>query len=317
MNCVLPFSHLYHFTDGSTYPCPKLVSNKNYILGKNEDSVETLFNNEILKKMRLQFINKNPPSVCIDHCFNSLSPTNKCVRSNTEENIVNFYNNVNESGFLDTKFYTIKNIPESNICNLKCVYCDGNHSSRHNKNEIIFSFQDDGFREKFLYNIENIKECWFSSGESFLQPNYFWALMELKKRNLENVKVSIITNGTILNEKTKLFLSVLNSFKDPHILFSVDSIEKRFEIIRQGSNWNDVLENIKYIRDNYKNIRMIFQPVISILNILHLKELHYFLMTENLIKSIGDVRLYHLNGPSFLNIKNIKNKKIIRLAFND
>lgn len=315
--CILPFSHLYHFTNGNTYPCPKLTNNKNYILGKNTESVESLFNSEILKEMRRDFKNDAFPKVCYEQCFNSLSPTNQCVRTNNINDILNLETITEVDGKLNPIHYTIKNIPESNLCNLKCVYCGENNSSKHNNNIVKFSFDDSGFEEKFLFNIENMQECWFSSGESFLQPKYFWALMELKNRNLYHVKISVITNGTILNQKTKLFLQLLNQFKNPHILFSIDSTNSRFEIIRKDALWEVVLNNLKFIKNNYGNIKCVFQPVISILNILHIKQLHEFLINENLLDIVGDIRLYHLTGPDFLNIKNIRNKKFIRNYFDE
>ena len=71
--CNLPWTHLYYHTDGNVYPCPLLIGNNDYNLGSNTNTIDELWNNSILRKLRVELLNGTPPKVCMDKCYNHIN----------------------------------------------------------------------------------------------------------------------------------------------------------------------------------------------------------------------------------------------------
>jgi MoaA/NifB/PqqE/SkfB family radical SAM enzyme len=77
-------------------------------------------------------------------------------------------------------------------------------------------------------------------GEGFLNPNFWQIVRALKKTG---VKVGYFTNGVLLNKQNikKTFAEEVDS-----VLVSFDSIQKeKFEEIREGANYEEVLNHLK------------------------------------------------------------------------
>jgi len=80
-------------------------------------------------------------------------------------------------------------------------------------------------------------------GEPSIEEKAIYFLEKLDKK----IPLQITTNGTNLNKK---FQSILASFNDLSINFSVDGTGKTYEYIRTNANWN---KTSKYIQTAIKN----------------------------------------------------------------
>ncbi len=69
--CTFPWYSLTIFYDGKVYLCPQDFNGKILIGDVSKDSIQDIFNNELIQKVRLKFKNNN---------INDLSPCNKCDR---------------------------------------------------------------------------------------------------------------------------------------------------------------------------------------------------------------------------------------------
>lgn len=137
----------------------------------------------------------------------------------------------------------------SNECNLECTMCRGEYSSSIRKNveqlPPIPSPYNSTLLEELKEFIPHLTACHFLGGEPFMIPIYqdIWDLIiEINP----GVRISVLTNGTLLSERVKKILEKLNC----DIGVSIDSLdEKNYSLIRKNGNLKKVKENILYLRD--------------------------------------------------------------------
>lgn len=140
----------------------------------------------------------------------------------------------------------------SNKCNLQCIMCSGENSELVRKNveqELPYENPyDDNFVGQLTPYLENLHEISFTGGEPFIIDIYYKIWDEIITVN-PKIKVSITTNGTILNDKVKEYLNKLKF----NITVSIDSINKEnFEQIRLNSNLDKILENLNFFQEYTK-----------------------------------------------------------------
>lgn len=95
---------------------------------------------------------------------------------------------------MDNKYSSIR-LEITSKCNLNCAYC---HNKYYNNKENDMSYDDiiklvDNIRKKY-----NIKKILLTGGEPTFNPKVYDYIREFTDRN---IKVDMVTNGTLLNEK--------------------------------------------------------------------------------------------------------------------
>ena len=122
----------------------------------------------------------------------------------------------------------------NNTCNLACVMCGADASSRIRRKVGLPTLErayDDSFFEELVPLLEGCRWVDFRGGEPFLvrEHHRVWDLMEEVH---STAPVSITTNATIWDERVE---SVLDRF-DTSIVLSFDGVtENTFESVREGS----------------------------------------------------------------------------------
>jgi MoaA/NifB/PqqE/SkfB family radical SAM enzyme len=117
------------------------------------------------------------------------------------------------------------------------------YSSQYDQSD---TFTEYAYREAFindLYNyIPHLKELICIGGEPFL-INYYYDIWEEIIRVNPSCRISVVTNGTILNDKIKELLDRGNF----NINLSFESIVKEtYEKIRVNANFDTVISNMNY-----------------------------------------------------------------------
>lgn len=299
--CPVPFTHLYYFTDGFVYPCPALASNEKYRLGKVTDNIETLWNSEILKNMRLKMADNKPIKECVLECNASL---NSCKKYLGDDSLVSASKNLlslSADGSTELNF-SIWNLIESNKCNLKCTYCNSKYSSSWVYDEKAVFNGRSGINNGLDYNsiislydknYDNLEEIWLAGGEPTIQPSTYYFLNKLKKDN-KQVRIRYITNLMFNSFKGENIFDLLSFFNDVKIFGSWDLDGERGEYIRTNSKSHIIKNHIKEIND--KKICFYLQSVMSIFNVYYYPDFHKRLFNEGLVRK-DNVRYYNLNYP--------------------
>ena len=136
----------------------------------------------------------------------------------------------------------------SNVCNLECTMCKGYYSSAIRKNREHLPPLENPYDDKFVRQLEpyipHLTEAHFLGGEPFLIESYY-RIWDLIARSNPDIAVTIVTNGTILNDKVKHAIERLKAT----INVSIDALDPaNYERIRVNAKFDKVMENFRFFR---------------------------------------------------------------------
>jgi radical SAM protein with 4Fe4S-binding SPASM domain len=310
--CAVPWMHLAFEPSGKVVPCC-LTSTHNYFAGDlNTQTINQVWNSQNMKDLRKDMIAGLKPKIC-NKCFDREEVTGESGR---------FYHN---KDFPDV----IKSIPEitepdgtcktmelkywdfrfSNLCNMKCRSCGPRYSSAwvpdakklgYADQEKVWSIDQVGTSTNFDFlkdQVEHVQKIYFAGGEPLLMPEHWQILDMLVDHKRFDVKINYNTNASTLVYGKKNVLDYWSQWNDWKIEVwpSIDEIDERAEIIRSGTVWSKVEENLKAMTE-LDNI--VVRPGITIgaWNVHRLPEI-----VDRLVE-IGVVRKKHKFQNFFINL---------------
>lgn len=192
------------------------------------------------------------------------------------------------------QFVDIRN---TNICNLKCRYCGPHFSSQWAKElgHISPILQQDLNSWKTTLITDSLHWLYFTGGEPMISADH-WNMLQSLVTSGQSKDISLMYNSnlTVTQYKSVDIQELWKKFKKVQINCSVDAVGKPIEYIRSGSNWQQIDTNIQSLKQ-YKNIKLVLSPVISILNIWFLPDLVDYATNNQL--SISPIVL---TGPDYL-----------------
>ncbi len=186
-------------------------------------------------------------------------------------------------------------------CNGECKYCFTNSTkfSQKNNNELTSNEIIDLLNDLFKIGIKKVS---IGGGEPFLKN-----IEEIIEKTNKEIKISITSNGTILNRK---FLEQFKQNKNIKLTISLDSLSnEKSNLIRKNINIDKVIENIKKIcQDEESRQRLSIRTTISRINYKDIYEIIEF-CEEN--------KIANLKVNSTNEFGRAKNNKDIILPFKD
>lgn len=260
--CYAPFLNLYATGHNMIAPC--------CVAKKIDIAPQNYWVSEELKTVRSQLLSNEFPSIC-SHCKSQSEKGfatekdlwDKEYNKNTVVINIETGNDTNNPLYLDYR--------PTHVCNLKCRMCSPYSSSLIEKevkenpellewlplpNSHIDSFDD------FVDYINGIpfRKVKVLGGEPSIEEKAIQFLEKIDKK----IPLQITTNGTNLNKK---FQSILASFDDLSISFSVDATGKTYEYIRTNANWKKTSGYIEKAIRNKIAKRFTFNIVLTPYNI--------------------------------------------------
>lgn len=177
----------------------------------------------------------------------------------------------------------------SNTCNLDCVMCGSEYSSKwysvyKNNKEVNEFFGPDSpgdIRPHSLSQDQVDEVCKLlpsldgviiKGGEPLVDPMVLYFLEQAAEIN-PNITVSMVSNFTVLN------LPLLRKFKNLNLMVSVDGIGKVYEWIR-GTKFEIVDNNITEFAASGGLVRI--QPTLSAYNVEHMQDIYNYYNAKNI-----------------------------------
>jgi radical SAM protein with 4Fe4S-binding SPASM domain len=244
--CFSAFNSLLFESDGRVFAC---CHNYKYDFGTWPlNTINEIWNGEKINKFR-NAIKKNDLSLGCDVCkFDIDTKTYNTVQSLMFDNFP--VNNNYFPAMLDFKL--------ENTCNLECIMCDGMHSSSIKKNKEKRTLEKSPYNDEFINQLDifipYLHTARFSGGEPFIIDIYYKIWERIIKINPDCV-IRVQTNGSILNERCKEILNRGNF----ELNISLDSVsQSTYENIRKHSNFDKVINNIKYFSEYSKQRNKFF-----------------------------------------------------------
>jgi len=195
-----------------------------------------------------------------------------------------------------------------NECNLACKMCNPTASSLISQKFVKWKLIDESANANWTRNpsawanftssilaVPNLNRLHFMGGEPLLNKRFGELLDFLIDNNRQNISISFVSNGTIIDKK---ILAKLKQFRSCDIEISLESIHDNNHYIRQGSVTSTVIENIQYLMTlQTDTFHIILRSVPQLLNINNYNE-YIRWAWENKLPIQG----IPLTGPAYLQI---------------
>jgi len=162
----------------------------------------------------------------------------------------------------------------SNTCNLTCIMCSSKFSSSVAAEQKklgwiteIYNFDETDLILDSLKQLPNLQYIHIAGGEFFYSKHCLKILEAIQTEKIPNVE--FITNGTICNDQ---HISILKTFENLSLRFSIDGIDDYYEFIRYPAKWTEVKTNILNYKSQLPNAHLELVMVVQPLNIFGILE---------------------------------------------
>jgi pyruvate-formate lyase-activating enzyme len=191
----------------------------------------------------------------------------------------------------------------SNLCNYKCRTCGPEYSSSwipdakelgwmgsgDNSKVIEIASVDESTNVDFLKKyVDIVEKVYFAGGEPLLMDEHWQILDMLDQNKRYGVVLSYNTNLSKLTYKNKNVVDYWEKWGHNVWLWpSIDEIDDRAELIRSGTNWKNVEDNLQIV--SKINIHIRPSMTVSCMNVHRIPEV------INRLVDIGVIKKEHEN----------------------
>lgn len=309
--CAVPWMHLNFEPNGKVVPCC-LTSPHNYFAGDlNVDTIEKVWNSQNMKDLRKDMIAGIEPKIC-NKCFDSERVTGESGRYYHSKEFPDVISKIPAITLDDGTCTEMKlmywDFRFSNLCNFKCRSCGPRYSSSwvqdakklgQSNQEKVWNIEAVGNKNNFDFlkdQVQNVRKIYFAGGEPLLMPEH-WQILEMLVDNKRfDVKINYNTNASVLEYGKKNVLDYWKQWDEYKIEVwpSLDEIDRRAELIRSGTVWHKVEENVIKMS---KLSNLIIRPGITVgaWNVFRLPEIIDRLVQIEIINEKHNYKNFFIN----------------------
>ena len=338
--CILPFIHMATLTDGSATLCCVAGNDSNQNL--NNQVLGEIWNSEYYRTIRKQFMNNQTPAPCT-RCFNEEKHGYRSHRI-TENNVWRKHkgddfidkileNYDSETGFLSSNPIAI-DLRLGNICNLQCIMCKPQESSRWlaNAKKLAETLETpdlvnewrvkskidvakfEWYKNPEFWNdlkdlLPDIEEIIIAGGEPLLVGESLEFLEHCTKSGYsQNINLRYHTNASILPNE---YIDLWKYFKKVELFFSIDGYSEINDYVRWPSKWIDVEQNLNKIDNSPDNITVFILYSCHALNMHGIVEFLSWLKEKNYKKVNRNCGLETFFHPGIVHYPNYLNPTVL------
>jgi radical SAM protein with 4Fe4S-binding SPASM domain len=275
--CVLPWHHIYVDPAGECKPCCLINTNKSWG-NLNENSLETIWNNQHFAKFRKQFLNGEISSdlckVCVENEEGKIESERQRYIQDLSFDIESIVNETSPAGTFPKIDLKLLDFRPSNLCNFKCRTCGPIYSSAwaQEKQDFLAIKLTSPFKIEDS-QIRNLEEIYFAGGEPLLMREHYEILEKLISMGKTDTRLRYNSNASVLGVSNKSVIELWKQFDNVFFGCSLDETGERAEYLRKGCSWPKTVENILKIRTETPHVRITPNLTVSIFNILRLPEI--------------------------------------------
>lgn len=309
--CMIPWIHLHGWPDGRAYPC--CLGEDSYPVGNlKQQSMEQIWNGSELREMRRNMLEDKPCKQCT-RCYEQERSGFTSMRNNSNKHFGQHIAEVDltaNDGTVEPMKLRYWDIRFSNICNLKCRSCGSIFSSRWYDDDVKLNngqplrprVQFAGRYELDIWEqmepqIPNLEQIYFAGGEPLIMEEHNRILKKLIAAGNTKVRLIYNTNLTELKFKRESVLDLWRQFSNVCVAASLDDMGARAEVIRSGTVWAEVEQNIRDLKRECPHIDFMISPTLSVMNIWNFCEFHRYMVDQEFIRP-GDFNLNILQSPN-------------------
>lgn len=307
--CMLPWIHLHGWPDGRAYPCC-LAQGDHPVGNLKEKTMLQIWNDDPMRKIRKNMLADEPSKECTA-CYEQESSGFSSMRNNSNKH---FGQHIHETDLtendgshpeMDIRYWDVR---FSNICNLKCRSCGSIFSSRWYDDDVKLHGQalrprvqyagrtDMDIWEQMQPHVPFLEQIYFAGGEPLIMEEHNRILKMLIKTGNTKVRLIYNTNLTELRFKKENVIELWKHFPQVCVAASLDDMGDRAAIIRSGTDWAKVEQNIRDLKRECPHIDFMISPTLSMMNIWNFVPFHRYMINQGFIEP-KDFNLNILQGP--------------------
>jgi len=325
--CMHPFTGLATRQDGEISACCRSHPVGNI----NDQSLEEIWNNDTMKRIRQQVLNNERPKEC-EPCFSLEdqgveSLRQRHIAGQIPEARIKLYptalQQLNDDYTMPFEIPTME-VKLNNLCNLKCRMCNPMDSTSWNDWQGVEKFyaKEDNFlvdkvvtlnliKKPYLDNFEDNPNWWnsfekllpyfrrveFAGGEPLMDPQHY-KILDMLKPYGKNIEIKYATNGTTLGiSRGRTVHDYWPYFKSVAVNVSIDGLGDVYSYIRGNGDYSDIVNNIS-VMQQIPNVRRIVGAVaVQVSNVLILDK-----MIEEFLDNLGI--FFYTNMVRYPNVLN-------------
>lgn len=331
--CPLPWTHLSIMPDGVSSICCSAnhrngasfaKSTDGTVYNANVDSIRDIITSDTYNDIRRSMINGEEPDAC-STCYNvehasGISKRQQLLASYNQKDIQRWIGNTAIDGSTEPEISNVE-LRLGNVCNLKCRTCNAASSSAWipdtkklqnlipltsyydptAEREKIPWYKREEFYTDLVSHMKNVRIINLNGGEPFLVNDHRFFIQQLANLDMSNVILHYITN---LNFDQRKVTEILNdvqqaNIKNVSIACSIDDTNPRNKYIRSLSDWELMINNLKFLIETYPKFSKTVVQTVSAYNFLYIEQLYEYLKIQELIPSV-DLVLNHVHSPESL-----------------
>lgn len=338
--CNTPWYELHIYWDGSFGICCQ-EAHKLYPIGETQYNIAKMtiaewFNSVPAASFRERILEDKKLSEC-SKCYLEETHNGNSRRLKSNQKSVIFTRTAFDSSFQQSPGFSAfkhsqltngKTITQpidihidlGNYCNLACKMCNAKASSKIAAQEVKWGIelsrkyvgsnwtQDQKVWQDFkkqLLEIPGLNNIHLMGGETLLTDRFEDLVDTMIEHKRFELCFSFVSNGTVYNPR---LMEKLKKFNRVGIEISIETLDLRNSYIRQGTDTDQVLKNIKSYLDicNNSSVTVTLRPAPSLLSIGTYDSLLSFALDHKLV-----IKSILCSNPRFLNIEvlpaNVKN----------
>jgi len=277
--CVFPFVQLYTFSNGTAVCC-----RSSEIITKIQD-LQDWQNDPGYQQIRSKMIAGEPVPKHCDFCYRQEA---KGITSPRQVEATEWMQRLNIDSLdelLKLKKPAYYDIRPSNKCNLMCRMCnpDDSHLIAQEYNKIGIVYHENQrhmdapkhFIDFNIVDLDSVEKLSVAGGEPSIMIEFYKFLEKCLAVGRTDFEISITTNANRFNNK---FKSLIEKFPNVSLIVSIDGYQDLNHYIRYPSQWNNIIENMRYLQQ--QKILFSTHTTISIYNVNSLHLLLEFLDRE-------------------------------------
>lgn len=252
--CSVPWNHLFVYPNGEVKTC---VMGQQTLGNIQHQSLEEISRGPVISHIRQTLYNDQPHENCVT--CHGMTHSEHNQRYNFIRDMYNrrFLHSDVDYSRCDEFVLGGIDLHWDNTCNLRCVSCWPLQSSAIAK-ELKVHVPKPGLEnikdmiDFIVNNQHSLKEIYFSGGEPTLIKHNLELLDRLTPR--ADLLLRVNSNFTWQSDN-KIFAAIM---RFPNVLFtaSIDGMERRFEYMRAGADWQRVVDNMDLCAKSHARMRV-------------------------------------------------------------
>jgi molybdenum cofactor biosynthesis enzyme MoaA len=296
-------------------------------------SLEEIWNNDNMRRIRKQVLNNERPPEC-EPCFSLEDQGVESLRQRhisgiIPESRITLYpdalNQLTDNFTIPFEIPTME-IKLNNLCNLKCRMCHPMDSTSWNdwdqveefyvkeNNFLVQKISDLNLKNKpFLDSFVDTDNWWdsfkkllpyfrrveFAGGEPLMDPTHY-KILDMLSEYGSQIEIKYATNLSTLGiSKGRTVYDYWPKFKSVAVNVSIDGIENSYEYIRGNADWKQLVDNIQHVKQISNINRVVGAVAVQISNIMVLDKI-----IECFLDELGIV--FYTNMVKYPNVLSIQ-----------